>query len=1392
MSHFHYDPVWTNSQAGETMRAFSIVHQQLEYAAAEPRFKFALCEMDYLKPYWDAYPRNRKPLLDLVRAGNVEFNGGYSEPDEAEVGGEALIRNFIYGKIYKEAEFGVKVRTAAQLDVFGHAVQLPQILGKTGHNFAIFSRGNLTDMPSEFYWLAPDGSNLLTKSQGYGGNASEVLLARMDKSYFSLTNNTLIISGGDFQEPDRSIGSYIKNTKTFQTVSGLPRDFFESVLAELREKNKIAPLISRDHTPLLPGCYTSRIDTKIANRIAENTLADAEKFASIAALYGAQYPWASIDKAWRIILFGQHHDGLTGSDSENVNLDLLAGWREAVDIASGVRGDSMKFLAARASSAAFAGKKNVRPLVLFNSLNWTRTEPAEVEVSWPAGVPSFALFDGNKKQVPYQILAEKKSGAKITWARIAFVAENVPSLGYATWYVAGGEKPAASPYGVKSAGVSLESNFWKLKADPSRGGGLVSLVDRRTGKEYLNPAAGVGNEFFAIKENSDKVEGPWSIHSTGQVWRSGEHSAKVGIEKGPVFSRIIVEAAPVRADVKIFDGSDNVKRVEKQEVLPRLVQEIIVYNKHPRIDFRTNILDYKETDFLFKAGFPASVRGALPVFEERFAAVGRDMNDQDFLFYDFWREPGVKKGREYPAVNWVDLTSPARLTFARPDGTPAASFALAIGELVINDQNESRAAANKLAVALARKGVTTTPTLDANPRTNEYYGFRVALGVKGKNIYADQLAAGLDKSLKSNLDAAVAKDGFGFLFISPADSITSTPDRKKITVLLVIAKDAASLDKAAARLIDDLDRTGGITLPADANAAGIDSLVEDAGLALINNGMPGNSVEHNGTITLTLLRSSTGRPSGSLYSRNLETENWNHRYSYAILPHEGDWMKAKVWRAGHEFNNPLEPVIGGSCRKAEWPPAMSFLATDGTDAVISALKMKGFPYIDKKQPAAGAPALVLRIYNPTGFATAGKVNFHLPVASAKQADMLENETAAAPSSGKSFSVSLDPFAIETYVFKPEAKAAKPAARPGPAGEPLAVFPARYWETNLGAAVQGFQPVSLVLEPGPMDLDKKTMTVYVTAANNTADRTFSGNIGVLSPGKNSGPAAYSIKPGEIFRKDIVVSGFDPNKLEDSYIAARVKVDGTTLEDAMTFSAWKTFEGDPAGAAKPDFDDSGWKRVPLARFWSRGFAKKGTFWFRREIVIPANSGDKPLHFERAPGAEITVYLDGVEIRTEKDGRSYSPLFSGSTKPGGKSVLAIRVVDAGGEGGMYAWGLEGSETMYSLPMVKFASEKVAVKPGGASKIKLSISNPYALELDVSAQFVSPVETWPGGGRYSLVQAGPAVKNLTIVPKGKADAEFEVSAPPDALPGPYWAMIKLLFAGRTSYSDPVDIVVK
>src|SRR6202021_375179 len=97
-----------------------------------------------------------------------------------------------------------------------------------------------------------------------------------------------------------------------------------------------------------PGKEVTYIDTKQAQRDAEIAVLDAERLATAAWLAGDHYPVASLDKAWRQLAFGAHHDAITGTEGDQVYLDLLAGWREAYDRGVRARAAADGFRAGRA------------------------------------------------------------------------------------------------------------------------------------------------------------------------------------------------------------------------------------------------------------------------------------------------------------------------------------------------------------------------------------------------------------------------------------------------------------------------------------------------------------------------------------------------------------------------------------------------------------------------------------------------------------------------------------------------------------------------------------------------------------------------------------------------------------------------------------------------------------------------------------------------------------------------------------------------------------------------------------------------------------------------------------------------------------------------------------
>ena len=121
VSHFHYDPVWWNTQAAYTetwgterqFRALfqepglALVKAHLEMARRDPDYKFVLAELDYLKPYWGVYPEDRDYFRQLLAEGRLELMGGtYNEPNTNLTSAESTIRNAIYGVGYQRDVLG--------------------------------------------------------------------------------------------------------------------------------------------------------------------------------------------------------------------------------------------------------------------------------------------------------------------------------------------------------------------------------------------------------------------------------------------------------------------------------------------------------------------------------------------------------------------------------------------------------------------------------------------------------------------------------------------------------------------------------------------------------------------------------------------------------------------------------------------------------------------------------------------------------------------------------------------------------------------------------------------------------------------------------------------------------------------------------------------------------------------------------------------------------------------------------------------------------------------------------------------------------------------------------------------------------------------------------------
>ena len=399
VSHFHYDPVWWNTQGEftesrlllpgedgslpEVRTAFELVALHLDEARRDPDYKFVLAEIDYLKPYLDTHPQDRADLRRFLAEGRVEIVGGsYNEPNTNLTSAESTIRNAVYGLAYQRDVAGGDPRTAWMLDAFGHDPGYPGLMAAAGLTESSWARGpyhqwgpqrtvgdnTRMQMRSEFEWVSPDGQGLLTAympnhyGAGWGTHrAADLAAAEQDAlgqfrtlAPVAATRNVLLPVGADHVIPSRWVTAIHRDWNARYVwprfVTALPREFFAAVRADAARRDVWLVPQTRDMNPVYPGKDVSYIDTKQGQRAAEIAVAEGERLATLAWLAGADYPAESLDKAWRQLVFGAHHDAITGTESDQVYLDLLGGWREAWQRGDEVRRDAVSYLAARADT----------------------------------------------------------------------------------------------------------------------------------------------------------------------------------------------------------------------------------------------------------------------------------------------------------------------------------------------------------------------------------------------------------------------------------------------------------------------------------------------------------------------------------------------------------------------------------------------------------------------------------------------------------------------------------------------------------------------------------------------------------------------------------------------------------------------------------------------------------------------------------------------------------------------------------------------------------------------------------------------------------------------------------------------------------------------------------
>ncbi len=590
----------------------------LDLMDANPDFTFAQSQAQ-------AYVWMEKYAPDLferikakIKSGQwIIVNGMWTEPDSNLPGGEAFVRQILYGQMYFMKKFGIKTDIAWTPDTFGYAWTLPQIYRKAGFNYFVTNKIWWNDInPPEhhlFWWESPDNSQILTfLPKGYSNQPDLKNTLDLLQAYYENTRQTdfMILygegdyGGGPTSEDIQSIDKLSQRDIFPEVKYSTPDDFFKAIEPT---KNNLPVLRNEMYLEFHRGTYTTQAKIKKYNRQMECLLETAEKLASLAPM---PYPKAELEDAWKRVLFNQFHDILPGSSIPIVYQHAIASYDTARQEVEKIIEKSMQSLTQNINTTGWGS-----PFIVFNQLSWDRSGVVELNLPRELWGKSLRVSDADNWIVKSQLVGKSKLLVELTQP----LATPLSQMGYKIYHIQVGENrnPKDAPV---AAELVLKNTFFEIKLDKISGN-IISIKDLRYNREVLS---GPGNELQFFEDMPSEYDA-WNIGYTGKEWRS---------EKNPEIT--IVEQGAVRSTIQV------VRKYNKST----FVQKISLYRTVPIIEFR-NEVDWNESHILVKAAFPLSVKNEKATYE---------------IPYGWIQRPAIMRTKtdsakfEVSGHKWIDLT----------------------------------------------------------------------------------------------------------------------------------------------------------------------------------------------------------------------------------------------------------------------------------------------------------------------------------------------------------------------------------------------------------------------------------------------------------------------------------------------------------------------------------------------------------------------------------------------------------------------------------------------------------------------------------------------------------------------------------------------------------------
>lgn len=584
----HIDMAWLwpmSETYRKTARTFSA---QLRLMEEYPDYKFVQSQPALYEMCREHYPQLFEKIKQAVKKGQWIAEGGmWVEPDTNMSGGEALIRQILYGKQYYKKEFNVDSEVLWLPDTFGYTAALPQILKGCGMKYLVtqkifWSYDGREQFPYHYFnWEGMDGSKIvsfLPTSYTYRTNPAELVNTWRSRRQERDINAFLLPFGyGDGGGgPCRDHIEYALREKDLEDTPKVkiagPKEFFEDMKKNGDPKNTyVGELYFSAHR----GTYTTQALTKKNNRKSEIMMRELEMWSVVANINNYNYPKDDIESLWKIILLHQFHDILPGSCIKKV-------YEEAAQVYAELFVDSDKLI--KKAQYAIAEKRD-KEISVFNSLGFGYEALVELPNDFKNGA---VLSNG-------EYISVDSNNGKVK----ALI--NLPSCGAVSLKPAHKRQELENGVTVRVEGSLFVMENLFVKAVINHCGQVVSFILKESGREL---AAGTLNEFHIYKD-IPRIFDAWDIDSN---YREQELA-------GAFSGEVVIEA----------QGIEGILCVRGQINNSKFVQKICLSKNSKRLVFDTEI-DWNELHKLLKVSFPVAVYAENVINEIQFGYVERPVH----------------------------------------------------------------------------------------------------------------------------------------------------------------------------------------------------------------------------------------------------------------------------------------------------------------------------------------------------------------------------------------------------------------------------------------------------------------------------------------------------------------------------------------------------------------------------------------------------------------------------------------------------------------------------------------------------------------------------------------------------------------------------------------------